>query len=186
MLCWRNRGTPNTPPPWLVGAAHMSQTGNGIWFAAAPPLRPARIGPWTPCGPGWETAISDGDPGLARLMRNPRWTIAGIVEDARGLQWAIPHILGPDGTPVVARVRRLLPDGTWSREAADELQRNAVESCTAVRNLELSEEEQTAAILSLLECCYFCNAATFGVLGLVDDVLVDLGLRLASGLIAED
>lgn len=182
MIVWK-KDNHNECPPWLVGCDNVQHRSN-MWWVAAPPIGPSGDLEWTETADGWSVAIC-GDVGLEAHIRDLPWGMRMVVEDGRKREWIIPAILGPDGTPAVSRVRRLVA-GKWVREDCDELQTAAVEACESFRATELDHDEQTFAILSVLECTYYIDATSLGVLGLIDDVLVHQGLRCASGLIHGD
>jgi len=177
MIVWKHPES-KMAPPCLVGCKNV-QSMAGKWWVAPPPLMPEHDLEWHATTDGWSVALS-GEPDLGALSRDLPWGMRLVVEDGRKRQWVIPAILGPDGTPAVSRVRRLV-DGKWVREDCDERQTAAIEACQSFLNSELDHDTQTFAILSVLECVLHCDAATLGVLGLIDDVLVYQGLRCASG-----
>ena len=179
MIVWKHKDA-KACPECLVGCANV-QSMAGMWWVAPPPIMPGENLKWFEAANGWSVAIY-GEPEIESLIRELPWSMRLVVQDGRKRDWVIPAILGPDGTPVVSRVRRLV-DGKWIREDCDERQTAAVEACESFRHAELDHDAQTFAILSVLECTLHCDATTLGVLGLVDDVLVYQGLRCASGLI---
>lgn len=177
MIVWRKHNH-NECPPWLDGSANVQHRGS-MWWVAPPPLGPSGDMTWLATADGWEVAVC-GDPDMGALIRELPWGMRLVVQDGRKRDWIIPAILGPDGVPAVARVRRLV-DGKWVREDCDDRQSAAVEACESFRNADLEHDAQTFAVLSVLECTYHIDATSLGVLGLIDDVLVYQGLRCASG-----
>jgi hypothetical protein len=178
-------------PPWLQGAhVHRVHHEGGDLLAVGGAAVAACLGwreghEWVDVGDGWSATLYDNDPRSADLLRQQHWAMTISVLDARGRPWLVPAILSPDGFPAVAQTRRLTADG-WVREPATDLARAAVDACQAARaRLDdlgaVDLDTQGSWIGAVLEAVYHTNALTVAKLGLVDDVLVRHGLRMACG-----
>lgn len=146
---------------------------------------------WADAGDGWAVACY-GDPCLDDLIRpEQRWTLVASVIDGRDRTWLIPALLGPTddptipGPPLVAMARRLTASG-WIREPLHDRQRDALDAVAAAfphlcELGQVSLETQGSWIGALLHATYYGGALSFAASGLIDDVLVDKGLRIACG-----
>jgi hypothetical protein len=182
MLVWRSRTTDQTPP-WLEGCPNVQHSGVTWWVGSAL-VRPGGNLLWHPCGKNYEVALTGGME-LHNLQRENRWCHVGIIRDGSGVEWEIPQILDPEGSPSVVMANRLNPlTGEVEREPLLALHRSLIEAGWAYRSEAFNESERALTMFSLLEGLFHCNAASFGVLGVVDDVLLDKGLRWAYGTIA--
>lgn len=147
---------------------------------------------WVEAGEGWNCAVYLGDPCIGDLLRKDQnWTLVGIVLDGIGREWSIPCILHPivgnthPGPPIVAQSRRLTAEG-WKREPLHEIQRAALDACASVwphlgdiGTLDL--DQQGSAICAILEATHHVSGPALARLGLIDDVIVEKGIKLACG-----
>lgn len=180
-------------PAWLP--AHPARRhGDGFDLLTMPRyadmLCMRREAEWVEVSDGWEAALyapftpSD-------YFRPLHWSLVAEVLDAHGLVWTIPALLYPSdhetlpGPPTVAMGRRLTASG-WSREPIDQIQQAALQAC-AEAFPHLSDlgsvpiETSSDWISAVLECTCWGDPLTFAKLGLIDDVLVEKGLKIACG-----
>jgi hypothetical protein len=179
MIVWRS----DTPPAFLAGAVDCQRMGRIHWVASAGIIPPVDDLEWISTKAGYDVALH-GDPEPMRLLRETTWQIPAQIIDGRGRIWPAPVLLLPGGTEATPRVRRMLPDGTWTHEYCDDRQRRALEAahaCSAHYG-DADEAMTTAWALAILEAVLHLDGVTIGVLGLLDDVLVSHVLRLSSGL----
>ena len=183
MLYWK---APNeqAKPQWLDGCPNAQCCGVFWWVGSPLYHAPFERLEWLETSDGWAVA-SHGELDASEYLRERRWAVTMIVEDARGVDWTVPAILAPDGVPAVAQVRRRV-NGQYVREFVSAAQEAAVDAALAVRsNTPLTLEEQTDACLAILETTYHIDGDTFAVLGLIDDVLAVHCLKMAAAVLED-
>ena len=199
MLVWhdtekRTQARPSwLPPAPAISRAH-TQLGDVLCVGTrnAPMLEYRPGEDWQDAGEGWSFALYGNDPDLPAMVRRDQpWTMVGTILDGRGREWVIPCMLFPSadritpGPPIVAQARRMTPSG-WVREPLHELQRAALDACQAawphlsdLGGMDL--EAQGSAITAILEASLHVSGLGLARLGLIDDILVEKGLKLACG-----
>ncbi len=195
MLVWRDlKGRLQGLPAWLVGAeavarAHTEQGDLLACGAGAADLLGLRPGvAWHTVSDGWAVAVY-GEIEPWRQLRTLHWAVPVRIEDGRGLEWCIPAILSPLGTPACDLASRLTEDG-WVEEPTTPIARRAIDACQAAlpflrsdRLHEVDLARQNDWLCAVLESTYHLDALTIGRLGMITGTLRLHGLRAACGVV---
>jgi hypothetical protein len=193
MLVWRDlKGRHQATPAWLVGAEAVTRlhTEQGDLLACGSDVGPMlglRAGvAWHPVTDGWAVAVY-GEAEPWRQARALPWAVPVAIEDGRGVEWMIPAILSPLGTPACDLASRLTDEG-WVEEPTNPIARRAIDAAQAalpyVRTDRLHEVDlarQNDWLCAVLEAAYHLDALTIGRLGLITGTLRLHGLRATCG-----
>lgn len=200
MLVWKDTmGRAMPTPSWLADAPDGSlarvHTDQGDLLAMGPNAaalldwRPDAA--WYPVGEGWAVAVY-GEIEAWRNLRKLPWAIAVAIEDGRGVEWAIPAIISPLGTPCMDMGARLTEAG-WEDEPLNPRAARALEACRLVlpfaredRLHELTANQANSAMAAILEATYHIDALTVGRTGIITGTLRRHGLRCACGVVTAD
>jgi len=197
MLVWRDlKGRHQATPAWLVGAEGLARrhTDQGDLLGCGPHagelLDLRRDAVWHAVSDGWAVA-QYGELEPWRQARRLPWAIAVAIEDGRGVEWLVPAILSPLGTPACDLASRLTDEG-WVEEPTTPVARRAIDACLAaapfLRTDRLAEVElarQNEWLCAVLEATYHLDALAIGKLGVITGTLRLHGLRAACGLVGE-
>jgi hypothetical protein len=191
MIVWKTTAEDRSPPPWLPdGSARYDLVDGTLWT-----LRryQSRLGvtdaSWIELPAGRRVALY-GPVDPRHYLRDLHWSLPAPVTDAHGRTWTVPLVLDPDGRGVFAREHRFdAAAGEWVSQAVSPLARRAVEACEAAAPT-IHDPETAAAVpleiqierlCAVLEATHHLDAASITRLGLIDDVLLLHGLRVACG-----
>ncbi len=201
MLVWQDtKGRAMATPSWLDGApegsvarVHCDQgdlLAMGEHAAALLSWRPEL--PWYPVGEDWKVAVYGDQVEPWRNLRALPWAVPVPIEDGRGVEWAIPNILSPLGSPCMDMGARLTDSG-WVDEPLNPRAARALEACRRVlpfaredRLHELTPDDSNSAMASILEATYHMDALTIGRVGVITGALRRHGLRAACGVITAE
>ena len=182
MIIWRNHDE-HTPPAWLNGLTDVQFKNSHCWRGPCGVVPVFPTDGWVKVSDGWEAAIVD-DIDPMSYVRDMSAACPLVVQDSSERQWILPSILSPEGFPATCQ-KRVLTDSGWKRAQVSTEMENAVQACEWWRGVRdsgnIDLDQQSDAIVSVLEVSYHIDALTFAKLGLIDDVLASKGLDIAAG-----
>ena len=201
MLVWLDRSGCNKlrRPEWFdedATMAGMPSSMGYLWTPQkyAPMLTYRQDVTWRNVGDDWQVAQYD-DLEPEEYLRDLHCSLWIQVIDVDGSVWPVPAILRPDGLPAIGMKNRAqVIDGKleWDRVAPSPRLSRALECAQELRphaeaNFDTLEttEQLLEGMLAILEAAYNMNGGTIATLGLLGDVLLYKGCKMACAVLEE-